>query len=242
MNGILGMTRLALDTELTAEQREYLEMAVSSAESLLIIINEILDFSRIEAGKLEIDAVSFNLKAVVEETAKFFSHRATNKGLALGCDVKPGTPGVVIGDPTRLRQVLVNLVENALKFTEHGGVTITVGPEGLPGPDYCILHFAVRDTGTGIAREKQRVIFEAFSQADGSTTRNFGGSGLGLSISAGLVEKMGGRICVESDVGVGSTFHFTARFGIGASPEPSVASTSSTIRGISVLIVDDDRR
>ena len=240
MNGILGMTKLTLDTELTSEQREYLQMAVSSAESLLVIINEILDFSKIEAGKLEIDAVPFDLPALVEETVRFFSHRAINKDLGLVCEVQPDTPEMVVGDPARLRQVLVNLLENALKFTEYGQVVLSVGVEELCGPECCLLYFAVRDTGTGIAREKQHVIFEAFAQADGSTTRRFGGSGLGLTISAGLVEKMGGKIRVESEVGLGSTFRFTARFGIAASAESSVSSGPGAIRGLPVLVVDDN--
>lgn len=241
MNGILGMTRLTLDTELTAEQRDYLAMAVSSADSLLALINDILDFSKIEAGKLDIEAAPFDLKSMAEETVRHFAHRAAEKGLALTCDVRPETPGVVIGDPARLRQVLVNLLGNALKFTEHGEISLNVGVAELDGPDGCVVQFVVRDTGTGIAREKQQLIFESFSQADGSITRKFGGTGLGLTISKGLVEKMGGRISLESEVGLGSTFRFTARLGVGRTPLPPLQSPSElrSIRGLPVLVVDD---
>ena len=240
MNGILGMTRLALDTELTLEQRDYLGMAVSSADSLLTLLNDILDFSKIEAGKLDIEAVSFDLKSTVDETVGLFAHRAADKGLALICEVHPETPEVVVGDPARLRQVLVNLLGNALKFTEHGEISLEVGAVEIGGPDGCVLQFAVRDTGTGIAREKQQVIFESFSQADGSTTRKFGGTGLGLTISKGLVEKMGGRICVESEAGLGSTFRFTVRLGVGSVPSQPIPSESSAMRGLPVLVVDDN--
>jgi signal transduction histidine kinase/CheY-like chemotaxis protein len=240
MNGILGMTRLTLDTELTLEQRDYLGMAVSSADSLLKLINDILDFSKIEAGKLDIEAVSFDLKSMVEETVRLFAHRAADKGLALVLDVHPETPEVVIGDPTRLRQVLVNLLGNALKFTEHGEISLDVAAVDVGGIDSCVLQFAVRDTGAGIAREKQQLIFESFSQADGSITRKFGGTGLGLTISKGLVEKMGGHIGVESEVGLGSTFQFTVRLGVGSALSPPVPSGPNAMRGLPVLVVDDN--
>lgn len=239
MNGILGMTKLTLDTELTLEQREYLGMAVSSADSLLKLINDILDFSKLDAGKLDIDSVEFDLTNLVEETVRLFAHRAADKGLGLSFEMHPGTPDVVIGDPARLRQILVNLLGNALKFTEHGEVAFSVGAEGICGPESCVVYFAVRDTGAGIAHEKQKVIFEAFSQADGSTTRKFGGTGLGLTISARLAEKMGGRIAVDSEVGIGSTFRFAVRFGIGKAPASSIKSESNAILGLPVLLVDD---
>ena len=239
MNGIMGMTALALDTELTEEQREYLTLVRLSSDSLLKVINDILDFSKIEAGKLELDVVDFDLEDALGYAMKTLSVRAREKGLALSYNVAPMVPGRVIGDPGRLRQVLVNLIGNAIKFTECGSVVVQVDMEARIAGDVC-LHFAVSDTGIGIAADVQQRIFEAFAQADGSTTRKYGGTGLGLTISTQLVEMMGGRIWVESPAkfeirnskfeiadpqsairnsqsaipGSGSTFHFTAAFSL----------------------------
>ena len=212
MNGIMGMTELTLDTELTGQQREYLSMAKASADSLLTLLNGVLDFSKIEAGKLDLELISFQLRESIDETLKTLSLRAGQKGLTLSCSVDPKVPEALVGDPGRLRQILINLVGNAIKFTSHGRVDIRVAAEAQT-VESAILHFSVTDTGIGIAAEKQQVIFEAFSQADGSTTRRYGGTGLGLTISSKLVGMMGGHIWVESQPGAGSTFHFTARFG-----------------------------
>ncbi len=214
MNGIIGMTALALDTDLTAEQREYVSLVRSSAASLLAIVNDILDFSKIEAGRLDIASVGFRLRATVEDVLKSLDVRARQKALGLACHVRPDVPEELVGDPGRLRQVLVNLVGNAIKFTEAGEVNVRVDVEARDA-DRAILHVAVTDTGIGIPVEKQVEIFEAFAQADSSTTRRYDGTGLGLTISSKLVEMMGGRIWVESEPGSGSTFHFTVRFGLG---------------------------
>jgi signal transduction histidine kinase/CheY-like chemotaxis protein/ligand-binding sensor domain-containing protein len=238
MNGVLGMTELTLETDLSEDQREYLNMARSSAESLLTVINDILDFSKIEAGKMDLDTVDFELCDLLEETARSLALRAGQKGLELACDFRPGLPHAVHGDPTRLRQVVLNLLGNALKFTEHGEIVLAAGCEARDDHD-CELHFVVRDTGIGIPPEKQKLIFEAFSQADSSTTRRFGGTGLGLAISSRLVQMMGGRIWVESRVGEGSQFHFTARLGVARMPAPAPSDTVC-LAGLSVLIVDDN--
>jgi two-component system sensor histidine kinase/response regulator len=238
MNGILGMTELALDTDLTVEQRECLTAVKSSAESLLTIINDILDFSKIEANRLQLDIIQFRLRDSIEETARILAPNAFEKGLELICDVSPGVPEVVVGDPTRLRQVVVNLVGNAIKFTPRGEVSLSVCAESQDGENV-LLHFTVADTGIGIPKEKQQKIFEAFAQADTSTTRKYGGTGLGLTISARLTEMMGGKIWLESDVGRGSRFHFTARLGIGADvAEP--APVTPDLHGLAVLVVDDN--
>ena len=215
MNGILGMTELAMDTPLSPLQREYLGLVKSSAESLLTVIDDILDFSKIEAGKLDLSPAPFDLRELVDDTLRILSFRAEGKGLRLDSRVEPGTPGVVVGDAGRLRQVLINLVGNAIKFTARGEVVVSVGPGGGAGDDEAeaVLGFAVADTGIGIPPAKLGAIFEPFEQADGSTTRKYGGTGLGLSISRRLVELMGGRIGVESEPGLGSTFRFTARLG-----------------------------
>jgi PAS domain S-box-containing protein len=210
MNCILGMTELALDGPLTAEQREYLELARTSTGSLLTIINDILDFSKIEAGKLELDLTRFSLVDLVKTTVKHFVPRARQKGLEISYHIAFGTPDVFLGDTGRLRQVLTNLVGNAIKFTERGSVTVRVKPE-LQSESEALLRFEVIDTGIGISREKQQIIFDAFAQADGSATRRYGGTGLGLSISRQIVELMDGHIGVESDPGKGSTFYFTLR-------------------------------
>ncbi len=242
INGMMGMTELALDTELTAEQRDYLETAQTSAEFLLRIINDILDFSKIEAGKLILDPSAFDLHANVGEAVKTLALRAHQKGLELLFDFAPDVPAVVVADPDRLRQVLINLVGNAIKFTAAGQVLISVAVES-EDRGAMTLRFSVADTGIGIPAEKQQRVFEAFTQADGSSTRRYGGTGLGLAISTQLVGMMGGRIWVESEPGKGSTFHFTARCGLGsgeiarpAVPEPG----GSALRGIPALIVDDN--
>ncbi len=238
MNGIIGMSELALDTDLTAQQRDYLETVKSSADSLLSILNDILDFSKIESRKLELELVSFSVREMIGQMLKPLAVKAEQKGLEILCDIDPDVPAAIVGDSGRLQQVLANLVGNAIKFTARGHVLIEVHEETRR--DSCtMLHFQISDTGIGIPREKHATIFEAFSQADGSTTRRFGGTGLGLTISSTLVHMMGGRIWVESEPRKGSAFHFTAAFDISdlsqteRTPEPLLAE-------LPVLIVDDN--
>jgi PAS domain S-box-containing protein len=241
LNGVIGMTELLRESDMSAEQREYLEMVHTSGEALLTVINDILDFSKIEAGRLDLDPIAFRLRDSLGETMKGLAFRAQSKGLELACHVAATAPDALVGDPSRLRQVVMNLVGNAIKFTESGEVVVSVTTEqtwegGLE------LRFSVRDTGIGIPADKQATIFEAFTQADGSTTRRYGGTGLGLTISLKLVQLMGGRMWVESAAGGGSTFHFTARFGV----QPGHASlleadAAISLAGVRVLVVDDNR-
>lgn len=239
MNGVLGMTELALGTDLTNEQREYLTVARNSADSLLTIIDDILDFSKIEAGKLELNKIDFDLPNLMEETVQFLSVQAHKKKLELLCDVRPDLPEIVRGDPDRLRQVIVNLLGNAVKFTERGEVVIEVGLESRNGSDV-VVHFVVRDTGIGIPPEKREVIFKSFSQADTSSTRRFGGTGLGLAISLRLVNLMEGRLWVDSELGVGSQFHFTIPFQEPVNSVLRPRSKPPGVDGIKVLVVDDN--
>ncbi|MGA3024593.1 MAG: response regulator [Bryobacteraceae bacterium] len=241
MNGILGMTELTLETELTAEQKENLATVKQSADSLLTIINDILDFSKIEAGKLDLDTVDFNLRDSLEESIRAMALRAHEKKLELICGVAGDVPEMVVGDPTRLRQITVNLVANAIKFTERGEVALEVTAEERT-EDRVTLHFVVRDTGIGIPREKQEAIFAAFTQADASTTRRYGGTGLGLTISMRLVHMLGGRLWVESEPGQGSRFHFTVRFEIGGTAADHAARQAGPgcLVDTRVLIVDDN--
>ena len=217
MNGIIGMTELALGTKTTPEQREYLGMVKSSADSLLSVINDILDFSKIEAGKLDIESVDFSLRNTLGEVTSTLRVRAQQKGLKFACHIPLELPDALIGDPSRLRQIVINLLGNALKFTAKGEVTVRVAMEAETA-DQAVFHFSVTDTGIGIPQEKQKLIFEAFTQSDSSTTREYGGTGLGLSISSRLVALMGGNIWVESQPGEGSTFHFKLRFGLQKFP------------------------
>src|ERR1700730_6280842 len=211
MNGIIGMTYLLMETRPTPEQAEYLQMVKTSADALLTMINEVLDFSKIDAGKLQMDAVRFDLRKSLEEVAKELAISAHSKGLKLLVTVHPSVPASVVGDALRLRQIVTNLLRNALKFTSEGEVVLEVRRK--TEIEYrAVFHFSVQDAGIGIPREKHALIFEPFSQVDSSSTRKFGGAGLGLAISQRLVGIMGGQIWVESEVGRGSTFHFTVPF------------------------------
>ena len=236
MSGVIGMAELALTTDLSAEQRDYLETIKSSADALLNIINSILDFSKIEAGKLELEHIEFDLGEIIRLTMRPLAVRVQPKGLELLCEMGSDVPPRVVGDPVRLRQMLNNLLGNALKFTEAGEVNLHVEVDQREASEV-LLHFAVTDQGIGIAADKLEAIFRPFEQADGTATRAFEGTGLGLSICARLAPEMGGRIWVESELGRGSTFHFTARLGIGTAPMPL---RCLSLAGLSALIVDDN--
>jgi PAS domain S-box-containing protein len=244
LNGILGMTELALGTELSPEQRRYLETVKCSADALLMVVNDILDFSKIEAGKVELEAIAFSLRDRVGDTLKTLALRAHRKGLELACDVAPEVPDTVVGDPGRLGQVVLNLVGNAIKFTALGEVVLSVRPADDPAgppPDSAVtLRFEVRDTGPGIARDKQPRLFQPFSQADSSTTRQFGGTGLGLTIAKRLVALMGGRIWFDSEPGRGTTFSFTATLGLQPAGSRAADAEPDCLRGLRVLAVDDN--
>jgi PAS domain S-box-containing protein len=261
MNGILGMIELLLGTELLPEQREFLEMARESADGLLDILNDVLDFSKIEAGRLELNVADFSLRDSIGDALKAVGLRAHQKGLELCCDVRPEVPDALHGDAGRLRQVLLNLVGNAIKFTDKGEVVVRVSttedrgsriedgrskiednsdPSILDPRPSVLVHFAVTDTGIGIPPDKQQVIFEPFTQADESMTRRHGGTGLGLTISTRLVELLGGRIWVESEAGKGSTFHFTARLAAVSAPEPAAPAAAGQVSDAAALVVDDN--
>jgi signal transduction histidine kinase/DNA-binding response OmpR family regulator len=235
LNGVIGMTELALETNLTPEQREYLSTAKLSAETLLSIVNQVLDFSKIESGRLELDSFEFNLHDLLGDTMKGLALRAHQKGLELAYDIFPSVSEVVVGDGHRLRQTLVNLVANAIKFTERGEVVVTVDSAAERGPN--LIHLVVRDTGIGIPREKFNTIFEAFAQADNSQTRRYGGTGLGLTISMRLVSLMGGQMWVASELGNGSEFHILVPLPPGTQP---AAAPTASLQGVSCLIVDDN--
>jgi signal transduction histidine kinase/CheY-like chemotaxis protein len=242
LNGVMGMTDLVLESELTDEQRDYLDTVKISADSLLTVINDILDFSKIEAGRIDLEFTDFNLRDCLEATLRTVSLRADEKGLELLCEVAADVPEVVTGDVTRLRQVIVNLVGNAIKFTSEGEVALRVQCDEQEGPTL-LLHFTVVDTGIGIPTEKQKIIFNPFTQADASTTRRYGGTGLGLTISTRLVEMMNGRIWVASEIGRGTEFHFTARLGRADPKTVPLGNIAppELLRSVKVLVVDDNR-
>jgi PAS domain S-box-containing protein len=255
INGIMGMTLLALQTELNAEQTAYLQTVSGSADSLLEIVNDILDFSKIEAHKLELEIVEFDPRQCIRETMRQLEVRAREKGLEITSHMASGLPERIAGDPRRLRQVLMQVVGNAIKFTEAGEIALRVEAvlrveeEAAPA-DQVRLHFQVKDTGIGISHEKQKTVFAAFHQADSSSTRKYGGTGLGLAIASRLVQLMGGRLSVESDLGVGSTFHFTLGFGVAAAPakvpeagaaaQAQAATDAVVPRGLRILLAEDN--
>ena len=239
MNAIIGMTELALNTALSAEQREFLGIVHDSAHSLLVLLNDVLDFSKIEAGRFELESIGFSLRERLGQTLDTLALRAEEKGLELACHILPAVPDALVGDPGRLRQIVVNLVGNAIKFTDHGEVVVRVETEHEP--EDVVLHFTVTDTGIGIPEDKRQMIFEAFSQADTSTTRRYGGTGLGLAISSQLVAMMDGRIWVESEDRRGSVFHFTARFGRAAETAGAPQARKLVqLEELRVLVVDDN--
>jgi signal transduction histidine kinase/CheY-like chemotaxis protein len=249
MNGILGMTSLMLGTPLSIEQQDYLETARASANSLLTVLNDILDFSKIEAGRLDLNPMEFSLGELIQQTIKIQRVPLHAKNLEFGFEMAPQIPRNVVGDPDRLRQILLNLISNAIKFTAKGGIRLNVSPDPETAGDLT-LHFALTDTGIGIPANKLDLIFEAFRQADGSTTRKFGGTGLGLAICSRLTELMGGRIWVESEEGRGSTFHFTVRFAraaevVGSKPTSlgsiiSVLDAAGPPQPLQILLAEDN--
>jgi two-component system sensor histidine kinase/response regulator len=239
MNGVLGMLELALDTKLSGEQRDYITTARGSAESLVDIINDILDFSKIEAGHLALDSSQFRLGESIADTISTLGHRADQKGLEFGLEIDPDVPDALIGDVGRLRQVIINLVGNAIKFTESGEVTLRIEVESNE-QDRTVLHFFVADTGIGIEPENQKRVFEAFQQADTSTTRQYGGTGLGLAIASRIVTLMGGRVGLTSEIGKGSVFDFTADFGIQSADTVPGSVPHTRLSNLRVLVVDDN--
>jgi signal transduction histidine kinase/CheY-like chemotaxis protein len=241
LNGVIGMTELVLDTELKTDQREHLSLVKSSGESLLNVINDILDFSKVESGKLELERIEFNLYKSLGEGMKALAFRAHQKGLELVYDISPEVPSQLIGDPGRIRQILTNLVGNAVKFTDHGEIVVKVDLEREENKNEALLHFKVTDTGIGIPEDKQGLLFQAFTQADASTTRKYGGTGLGLAICARLVGLMNGKIWVESKPNQGSIFHFTARFTRTEQAQDTPSVNAETLKGIPLLIVDDNQ-
>ena len=238
MNAIIGMVELLLETPLTPDQRKYVDVFGSAGENLLYIINEILDISKVESGRLELENIDFDLGNLIERTCDVMALNAHKKGLEFTCHVMPDVPTALIGDPGRLRQILTNLIGNAIKFTEKGEVAIEVKCES--GRERYPLLFSVRDTGIGIPEDKLDTIFQSFTQVDSSTTRKYGGTGLGLTISRQLVEMMGGRIWIESKIGQGSTFFFTASFDLQTGPEEEIQPPAVDLKGLSVLVVDDN--
>ena len=242
MNGIIGMTELVLESEISPDQREHLEMVRASADALMTVINDILDFSKIEARKLELELIGFALRDSLDDTLKAVAFRAHDKGLELALRVSPDVPDALVGDAGRLRQIVINLLGNAIKFTEQGEVVVHVELEANL-PEHVVLHVSVVDTGVGIPPDKQSLVFGAFTQADSSTTRRFGGTGLGLAIASQLVAMMEGRIWLESEVGKGSTFHFTVRLVQERRAEPRTPISENVdladLKGLQVLVVDD---